>query len=287
MKKSLSCLFTLGTVALTACSSMDVSSSEALEGNFPKDFVAAEYMNLHPGLRSLQIQDFVNDFNSSLSLNADSVAADADAYLADTATLHQIYVNPFYAGYSEALWLEDWTISTTPITTCGLDTIYVRVKPADATPVTVYLGSLTYAEDGKTIIAVTGFSDSLKTTAVSFDIDGTNFSIVKQLGSTKTEVDSSDCVTVVDSTVGGIPSDKKKHLLKFNFENSRDDLAILQNVPTDTFAISSQYLMYGQAHGWAYRVCRDDEKLNPIQSEVYPMTKLYCADGDVIREIAE
>ena len=59
MKNSLSYLLALGTVALTACSSMDVSSSEALEDNFPSDFVAAEYMNLHPGLRSLQIQDYV------------------------------------------------------------------------------------------------------------------------------------------------------------------------------------------------------------------------------------
>ncbi len=287
MKNSLSYLLALGTVALTACSSMDVSSSEALEDNFPSDFVAAEYMNLHPGLRSLQIQDYVKNYNSALTLEADSVAADTAAFMADTATLHQIYVNPFFAGYNEALWTEDWAASTTPKTTCGLDTVYVRVKPADATPVTVYLGSLTYAEDGTTITAVSGYSDSTKTTEVSYEIDGTNYSIVTQLGSTKTVVDSSDCVTVVDTTSGEIPTDKKKQLLKFNFENTRADLIALQAIPVDTFAISSQYLMYGQAHGWAYRACRDEEKMNPIQSEVYPMTKLYCADDDVVREIAE
>ena len=287
MKKSLSYLLALGTVALTACSSMDVSSSEELEGNFPSDFVAAEYMNLHPGLRSLQIQDYVKDFNAALALDADSVKADSADFFADTASLHQIYVNPFYAGYTEALWAEDWAASTTPKTTCGVDTVYVRVKPADATPVTVYLGSLTYAEDGKTITAVTGYSDSAKTEEVSYEIDGTTYSIVTQLGSTKTVVDSSDCTTTVDTTAGGIPSDKKKLLMKFNFNNTRADLAALQTVPTDTFAISSQYLMYGQSHGWAYRACRDDEKANPVQSEVYPMTKLYCADDDVVREIAE
>ncbi|MBP5247320.1 MAG: hypothetical protein J6Z31_05610 [Fibrobacter sp.] len=287
MKKSLSYLLALGTVALTACSSMDVSSSEAIEGNFPSDFVAVEYMNLHPGLRSLQIQDYVKEYNAAQVLDADSVAADSVDFLADTAKLHQIYVNPFYAGYNETLWEEDWAVSTTPKMTCGLDTVYVRVKPADETPVTVYLGSLTYAEDGKTITAVTGYTDSTKTTEVSYEIDGTAYSIVNQLGSTKTVVDSSDCVTTIDSTAGGIPSDKRKQLMKFNFKNTRDDLTALQALPIDTFAISSQYLMYGQAHGWAYRACNETEKANPIQSEVYPMTKLYCADDDVVREIAE
>ena len=264
MKKSLSYLLALGTVALTACSSMDVSSSEELEGNFPSDFVAVEYMNLHPGLRSLQIQDYVKNFNAALVLDADSVKADSADFMADTASLHQIYVNPIFAGYTEELWAEDWAVSTTPKTTCGVDTVYVRVKPADATPVTVYLGSLTYAEDGTTITAVTGYSDSAKTEEVSYEIDGTTYSIVTQLGSTKTVVDSSDCTTTVDTAAGGIPSDKKKLLMKFNFNNTRTDLAALQTVPTDTFAISSQYLMYGQAHGWAY-----------------------CADDDVVREIAE
>ena len=288
MKKSLSYLLALGTVALTACSSMDVSSSESLEGNYPSDFSVAEYMALHPGLRSLQIQDYVSAYNSGLTLEADSVAADTAAFMADTATLHQIYVNPYYAGYSEELWVEDWSVSTTPVTTCGVDTIYVRVKPADETPVTVYLGTLTYAEDGTTITKVEGYTDSAKTEEVSYEIDGTAYSIVNQLGSTKTVVDSSDCVTTQDTTAGGIPSDKKKRLLYFNFEDSRSDLAVLATVPTDSFAISSQYLMYGQAHGWAYRACTDAEKNNPIQSEVYPMTKLYCVDDDdIIREIAE
>ena len=288
MKKSLSYLLALGTVALTACSSMDVSSSESLVGNYPSDFNAVEYMALHPGLRSLQIQDYVSAHNSSLTLEADSVTADSAAFMADTAILHQIYVNPYYAGYTEELWAEDWSVSTTPVTTCGVDTVYVRVKPADGTPVTVYLGSLTYAEDGKTITKVDGYTDSRKTEEVSYEIDGTTYSIVKQLGSTKTVVDSTDCVTTQDTTAGGIPSDKKKRLLYFNFEDTRNDLVALNTVPIDTFAISSQYLMYGQAHGWAYRACTDAEKANPIQSESYPMTKLYCVDDDdIIREIAE
>ena len=84
MKKSLSYLLALGTVALTACSSMDVSSSESLVGNYPSDFNAVEYMALHPGLRSLQIQDYVSAHNSSLTLEADSVTADSAAFMADS-----------------------------------------------------------------------------------------------------------------------------------------------------------------------------------------------------------
>ncbi len=201
MKKLPLFLFALGTVAFTACSSLDVNKAESLEGNYPKDFVSADYMALHPGLRSLQIQDYVKLHNAELDLAQDVIAEDSAAFLADTSVLHQIYVNPFYAGYSEEMWSEDWAFS--------------------------------------------------------------------------------------DSVAGGIPNDKRRQLLKFNFYDAKDDLTALAAVPVDTFAISSQYLVFGQAHGWAYRVCTEAEKNNPLQSEEYPMKKLYCADGDVIREIAE
>lgn len=288
MKNSSLFLFALGTVVLTACSSLDVNSTEALKDNYPEDFVAMEYMALHPGLRSLQIQDYVKQYNANLDTGVD-VTADTAAFFSDTSILHQLYVNPNYAGYNEDLWAEDWAFVISQKTQCKDDTIMVRVKPADATPVKVYLGSLTYGTDGS-IIQVDGFSDSLMTSesAVSYTIDGINYSIVNQRGSVLTKVDSSSCVVVSDTALGGIPSDKRKQLLKFNFNDNLDDLTALSTVPVDTFAISSQFLMFGKSHGWAYRACTDAEKNNPLQSEIkYPMTKLYCADGELVREIAE
>ena len=59
----------------------------------------------------------------------------------------------------------------------------------------------------------------------------------------------------------------------------------LLEVPVDTFAISYQYVLFGRSHGWPYRACKDDELDNPIQTETYPVSKFYCADGALIREI--
>lgn len=288
MKKLSLLLLALGTVSFTACSSLDVNKAESLEENYPKDFVAADYMALHPGLRSLQIQDFVSQHNKGLSLEKDSIANDSAAFFADTSILHKIYVSPFYAGYTEEMWSEDWSFSISENKVCKEDTISVRVKQADSVPVKVFLGKLSYDSEGK-IIAVEGFTDSLKTpeSAVTYTIDGVVNSIVNQRGSTVTVTDTNSCVIVLDSAEGGIPKDKRRQLLKFNFHGITDDLAALAAVPVDTFAISSQYLVFGQSHGWAYRTCLDSEKDNPVQSEVYPMKKLYCADGDVIREIAK
>lgn len=286
MKKLPLFLFALGTVAFTACSSLDVNKSESLEENYPKDFVSADYMALHPGLRSLQIQDYVKRHNAEQGLSQDAIAEDSAAFLADTSILHQIYTNPFYAGYTEEMWSDDWSFSISENKVCKNDTIALRVKHADSV-VKVFLGKLTYEEGS--IVAVEGFTDSLKSpeSAVSYEIDGVVNSIVKQLGSTVTVTDTNSCVVVLDSAEGGLPNDKRRQLLKFNFYGTTDDLAALATVPVDTFAISSQYLMFGQAHGWAYRVCTDAEKNNPLQSETYPMKKLYCADGDIVREIAE
>lgn len=199
MKNKMWILLSLGMLATIGCSSLDVNSAESLEENYPADFSAAVYMNMYPGLRSLQIQDFVKAHNDAVAINAETLAADTTAFMADTASLHQIYVNPFYAGYSEELWLEDWTS-------------------------------------------------------------------------------------------GEIPSDKRRQLKKFNFNDAPNDLEILGAVPVDTTAIRLQYVLYGQAKGLAYRLCNDSEKTNPIQMEADSAsfaTKHYCADGDIVREIAE
>ena len=81
----------------------------------------------------------------------------------------------------------------------------------------------------------------------------------------------------------------------------------MQAFQVDTFAVSYQFSVYAQEHGWAYRKCRPtdnlgeplyktiiepvigedgqpmvDEEGNPVTvskeivTAVYPMTKLYC-----------
>ncbi|WP_288800357.1 hypothetical protein [uncultured Fibrobacter sp.] len=117
MKKSLHLLTALGFFALTACSSLDVNEAEAIEGNYPDDFSAAEYMALHPELRSLQIRDYVKNYNKALELSSDAIDADVEAFSADSAALYRIFITPEYAGYSEEFWLEiEGQISTAQLT---------------------------------------------------------------------------------------------------------------------------------------------------------------------------
>lgn len=51
-------------------------------------------------------------------------------------------------------------------------------------------------------------------------------------------------------------------VMQFNFIGVTDDFAALKNIPIDSMAFSSQYVMYGRSHGWAYRACRPDEANN-------------------------
>ena len=48
-------------------------------------------------------------------------------------------------------------------------------------------------------------------------------------------------------------------LLAFNFIGTTEDLTELQNIPVNEFLISQQYIMFGQSHGWAYRLCTEAE----------------------------
>ena len=74
MKNHFKYLMLLAVAALTACSSMEVNEAESVEENFPADFVAAEYLELHPALRSLQILDYVDSYNSGLTLSKEEVS---------------------------------------------------------------------------------------------------------------------------------------------------------------------------------------------------------------------
>ena len=292
MNKSLTLLVALGTFAFTACSSLDVSSSEAYEDNYPKDFQAETYMNLHPALRSLQIQDYVSALNDAATVDSLTFAVDTAMFFGDTATLHQIYANPLYAGYSEELWQDDWTAMTVVDTTFKLDTLALKVADLIAKkPIEVLNVKLTYSAEGK-ITNVSGeikdSVDATKMIPVSYDIDDSAYSVVKLHGATTQEnLEKFTIDTTV--TLGGIPADKKKQLLKFNFKTTTEDLAALAAIPVDWEAISLQYVFYGRTHGWAYRLCSDAESMNPIQAEeVYPATKTYCVDAaGIVREIAE
>lgn len=246
-------------------------------------------------------------------------AADDSAFAAlDTAVLHSIMTDPYLGGYTQKDWETDWgggTKDTTIITT-RKDTLSLTVgdsaDPSAAQAVIVALrqkasgecvtigksvlcdttksvGSLEYDADGK-LVAVHGYSKCDSATATcdaadTLDVTLTATSFVKKPS-------KSDTVTVVVSVenktldvAGGISAVHMKALNALNMVDTRDDYKSLKAVPIDTFAISYQYVIYGRDHGWPYRPCTEAEKANPVITEEYPVTKLYCDDNGLAREI--
>ena len=59
-----------------------------------------------------------------------------------------------------------------------------------------------------------------------------------------------------------------KDLADFNFVGVADDFAALSQVPVDEVAISQQYIVFGQSHGWAYRFCDATELANMTRDQV-------------------
>lgn len=285
MKNSFKYLMLLAIAALTACSSMEVDEAEAVEENFPSDFVAAEYMELHPSLRSLQVLDYVESYNDALeNISKEDIQADSTAFMEDTAQLHKIYVDPNLGGYTEELWEESWESYYEDSTSCIIETDTVSMKLDDLVNdqvLTVYVESITYDAEG-VITEIQGYEDSAKTSAVTHVIS-TDLTVAKR--GTVTVPDTISCETVQVEILGGLARDVVRQLKKFSFYDTLDDYEKLMEVPVDTFAISYQYVLFGRSHGWPYRACKDSEMTNPIQSESYPMTKLYCADGNLVREI--
>ena len=106
---------------------MEINDAEALSENYPSDFDAAVYLELHPVLMTMQILDYIKAENAVLkkTLSADSynakVTEDSAAFLADTASLHKLYVNPRYYGETEEKWVNFWVDKVDTI----VDTIYV------------------------------------------------------------------------------------------------------------------------------------------------------------------
>jgi len=284
MKNSFKYLMLLAVAALTACSSMEVDEAEAVEENFPSDFVAAEYMELHPSLRSLQVRDYVDAYNDNLGLSKEEIEADTAAFMADTAQLHKIYTEPTLGGYSEELWEESWESYYEDSTSCIIETDTVSMKLDDLVNdqvLTVYVESITYDAEG-VITEIQGYEDSAKTSAITHVIS-TDLTVAKR--GTVTVPDTISCETIQVEISGGLTKDVVRQLKLFSFHDTEKDYEKLLEVPVDTFAISYQYVLFGRSHGWPYRACKDDELDNPIQTETYPVSKFYCADGALIREI--
>ncbi|WP_405326856.1 hypothetical protein [Fibrobacter sp.] len=110
MKKFYQYTMILFAGVLGACSSMIVDSP--YEDSFPTGFSAAEYMELHPELRLLQIRDYVSNQNMLYgdSLKAIGVdiapikANDETSFLANNDVLKAIYTHPLMLGKTEADW---------------------------------------------------------------------------------------------------------------------------------------------------------------------------------------
>lgn len=297
MKKLYKYLTIFGTVALAACSSMDVNDSDAVAENFPSDFSDAEYVKLYPQLVSLQMLDFVTNYNDSLltakAITNDQKKADAEAFAAESnlENLHRIFVD--FAGYTEEMWEDDWmeVVTTTYQYTYDIksDTVKINFKIPRTeeglkdSGFVALVDSLQYDADGN-ITGVYGRPEKTPDEATTLYVVSESLVIFKKvIESDSTIIDS----TAVRDTVPGAIS--KKHMVtlnKYNFYDRTDDLVALQSIPVDTFAIAYQYVVYGRLHGWAYRACKSDEVDNPIKTEDYPAQKLYCADEmGIVREI--
>lgn len=81
-----------------------------------------------------------------------------------------------------------------------------------------------------------------------------------------------------DPYMGGYPLDTcanaaanatiMKDLAELNFVGVNDDFTALSQVPVDEVAISQQYIVFGQSHGWAYRFCDATELANMTRDQV-------------------
>lgn len=303
-------LISFAALAFAACSSMDIDDAEAVSENFPEDFDDAVYMELHPELVSMQVRNYIADYNASVkeSLVPDSIIADSNAFSADTALLHQIYATPCYGGYGETRWADAWAPVITDSLVCQLKEVYVQLNLWKKTTVKDSAGTDSTSEgkvdsttfslvapitvvkdsaDTTKFVSVTGMpkDDTTATDPVTYVIsDSLDVLTGKLMGTTKT--DTASCDTIPNEKPGSLKSVDVTFLHGFNFIDTRDDWKKIKAVPIDTFAISLQYVLYGESHGWAYRKCKDTEKDNPKISEEYPVTKRYCVDAKgVVREI--
>lgn len=203
---------------MAACSSMDIDDDKALSENFPSDFTVGEYLAINPQVSGQQLRDYVSNFNAKKKVELGDAyeakaAADEEAFVADTASMHLILVDPSMGGYNEVNWATIWA------------------------------------------------------------------KVVKE---TKDTASGTVKVDTVQNTISG--SDLS-YVMLFNLVGETNDYAALQKAPIDTFAVTYHFVLYGKTHGWAYRPCKDSEKNHPVQTETFPVKKLYCDDNGVAKEI--
>lgn len=301
MKKLYQGLTIIATAALTACSSMEINDAEALSENYPSDFDAAVYLELHPVLMTMQILDYIKAENAVFkkTLSADSynakVTEDSTAFLADTASLHKLYVNPRYYGETEEKWVNFWVDKVDTI----VDTIYVtkvaevKLDSLDSagavlSSVKIYVDSVVMDSAGTMFTEIFGKTDTAATELTKFVVDGVT---------TKAKTTVVDTVSTKDSLSfkpipAGLDSTMKVTLSMYNLYGVKKDVEALDKLAGDTEAAARQFVAFGKSHGWAYRRCLADEKANaavdPVYNPVvYPATKLYCDDNGVAREIVK
>ena len=295
MKRLYQGLMVVATAALMACSSMDVNDAEALAENYPADFDAGVYLELHPVLFNLQLLNFVKDENARLksSMDADAyaalVASDSLAFVADTASVHKFYVSPKYAAFTEAEWAGLWVekrdttikkVTVTKVKQVTLDSLDAEGKKLGS--LVVYVDSLILDSAGNAT-AVLGKLDTAATEVTQIDIDNVTLSI--NSNGTKRDSVTKDSA-VVNVTPPGLDASVTKYVLPYNMYGVPNDLDSLEKIPGDTEAAARQFVAFGKSHGWAYRRCNLAELANPEAGVVvYPATKLYCDDNGVAREI--
>lgn len=285
--KNFKLLFSVAAAAaMFGCSSMDISEEEAYSENLPADFSNDEYMAIHPGLRYLQLKDYVNDYNKALTIDAEAKTADINAFDANAETLKELYLDPFVGGYSEADYEED--MSSKEVEDTVAVEVYAYVK--DSAEGTRTLDSskvltLNLCNVDKKIV----YNNKVKPPVIS---------VVHAMIDEPCEEGKDKSVVISDTTYavkgvktspktveGAIAPNKMTRLRLFNFWDTEDDLAALKAVPVDTFAISYQYALFGKLHGWAYRRCTESEAAKDIAIPEYPATKLYCDDNGKLKEI--
>lgn len=292
--------------AIVGCSSMAVDDEEALEGNLPADFRSADYMAIHPELARVQYRDYVTLYNANVEAEAkkagdEAVAAfkalketDEAEFLENTEMLHGLLTDPYFGGFTEESWELSWQPSVktdtvkTPITIqrklvlVGEDTLVVYFAIKGDSSMT---GSISRDSSGA-ITAVEGFTDSTLDAASAFTSEVGEGKPYKLKGNSIVLDTVGENIEVkTEEVAGGLSGDHIKMAKQLNLIGISADYDSLRAVPVDTFAISYQFVMYGRDYGWAYRFCTEAEKSNPVQTEVYPVKKLYCDDNGIAREI--
>lgn len=152
-------------------------------------------------------------------------------------------------------------------------------KPAEVIEIVVIDTAIYVDGSLKTVIGKTDSTGE----SVEYEISDSTYELVANSQKRDTTIVKID--SVKSPVPGSLAGSDLAFANSFNLYGVANDYDALSNIKSDEFAISYQYVLFGQAHGWAYRPCTEEEKTHPIQSEVYPMKKYYCDDNGIAKEI--